>query len=319
MARLPTIYTVRASDAVQPAATLQEILQKLKMETRIADFMMLEIEDSQLSPLDNMEDGDLLLILLTYQLQSERTENKFDAFKTNRSRVTVAEIIIDNVPYENSFITFPADFRPIRDRDDMAAAWTSIEQSLKDMFPAKTEPKPEPIPPQRVNKSNRRLEAVENHPEFPALLAVKPSALPLYGRFGWYAFVGVIFFLVGRFISTAFAEQADGSFQTAFSVLLLCFSAVGIGITVWAIFRLIKLSAAKLSRPPALIVDKRISIRSSRRSTSTTYYITLELDDGERRELEAIGKLYGKVTNGDAGVAYIQDVFLLDYRRLADI
>jgi hypothetical protein len=160
---------------------------------------------------------------------------------------------------------------------------------------------------------------VENHPEFSALLALRPGALPLYGRFGWYAFVGVIFFLVARFMSTAVPHQTGGSFQTAFSVLLLCFSAVGIGITVWAIFRLIKLSLAKLSRPPALIVDKRISIRSSRRSTSTSYYITLELDDGERRELEAIGKLYGKVTKGDAGVAYIQDVFLLDYRRLAGI
>jgi hypothetical protein len=317
MAALPTIYTVRASDAVQPAATLQEILQKLKMETRIADFIMLEIEDSQ-SPLDNMEDGDLLLILLTYQLQSERTGNKFSAFRTNWSGVTVAEIIIDNIPYENVFITFPADLRPIRDRADVNAAWSTIEQSLKEMFPIKTIHPPEP----ETQPINKRLKAVENHPEYLPLLEVKPSAGPLYGRFGCIAFFGVIFAAVAMFMMNAFSSEMDGSFQAVFFVFLLVFIAVGVGMTVWGIFRLIKLSGAQLTRPPALVVDKRIAVRgggSHGSSASTHYYVTLELGDGERRELEAREKLYGKITKDDAGVAYIQDRFLLDYHRLAGI
>ena len=48
-------------------------------------------------------------------------------------------------------------------------------------------------------------------------------------------------------------------------------------------------------------------------------YVTLELGDGERWELEAKEKVYGKITKDDAGVAYIQDQFLLDYQRLAGI
>jgi Protein of unknown function (DUF2500) len=320
MDALPTIYIIRATDALQPTATLQEILRKLKMETRISDFVTLDIDDGISSLMNNMKDGDLILILLTYELESQkaRTGNNFSAFKTNRSGVTVAEIIIDNIPYENIFITFPADLRPIRDRADMNAAWSTIEQSLKGMFPVKTIHQPEP----ETQPINKRLKAVENHPEYLALLEVKPSAAPLYGRFGCIAFFGVIFAAVAIFMMNAFSSEMDGSFQVVFFVLLLLFIAVGVGMTVWGIFRLIKLSGSKLTRPPALVVDKRIAVSgggSHGSSASTHYYVTLELGDGERREFEARGKLYGKITKDDAGVAYIQDHFLLDYHRLAGI
>jgi len=320
METLPTIYTIRATDALQPTATLHEILKKLKIETRISDFVMLDIDDNISSRMDNMKDGDLILILLTYELESQmaRTGNKFSAFKTNRSGVTVAEIIIDNIPYENVFITFPTDLRPIRDRADVNAAWGTIEQSLKGMFPVKTIQQPEP----ETQPINKRLKAVENHPEYLALLKVKPSAGPLYGRFGCIAFFGVIFAAVPIFMMNALSSGMGGSFPGVFVVFLLFFIAVGAGMTIWGIFRLIKLSGSKLTRPPALVVDKRIAVRgggSHGSSASTHYYVTLELGDGERRELEAREKLYGKITKDDAGVAYIQDRFLLDYHRLAGI
>ena len=315
MARLPTIYTVWAPDAIQPAATLQQILQKLKTEARIADFMKLETEGAQLSPMENLEDGDLILILLTYQLESERTGNKLRAFKTNRSGVNVAEIIIDNIPYEIGFITFPTDLRPIRERVDINAAWSSIEQSLKDMFPIKEFHQPEP----EEQLINKRLKAVENHPEYPALLQIKPSAGALYGRFGCIAFFGVIFALVAMVMMS----EMGGSSETIFVAILLFFTAVGIGMTVWGIYRFIKLSGAKLTRPSALVVDKRFAVRGGGgkhgSSTTTHYYVTLELRNGERQEIEAREKLYGKITKDDVGVAYIRDGFLLDYRRLVGI
>ena len=315
MARLPTIYTVWAPDAIQPAATLQQILQKLKTEARVADFMKLEIEDTQLSSMENLEDGDLILILLTYQLESEQTENKISAFKTNRPGVNVAEIVIDNIPYEIGFITFPTDLRPIRERADINAAWSSIEQSLKDMFPIKEIHQPEP----EEQLINKRLKAAENHPEYPALLQIKPSAGALYGRFGCTAVFGVIF--AGG--AMVMMSNVGGSSDSVFSAVLLFFAAVGIGMTLWGIFRFIKLSGAKLTRPSALVVDKRFAVRGSGgkhgSSTTTHYYVTLELRNGERQELESKEKVYGTITKDDVGVAYIRDGFLLDYRRIAGI
>lgn len=146
MTQLPAIYTIHASDAPQHTGRLEKILQRLKTENRIDGFTMLGADDDLSSLTDKIEEDDLVLIVLTNQLepQKEQIENRLKTFKVKQPGLNVAEIIIDNLVYDNEFIIFPADLRPIRDRMDMDAVWSGIEQSLKDMFP------PPPIPPPPV-------------------------------------------------------------------------------------------------------------------------------------------------------------------------
>lgn len=148
MTHLPTVYTIQASDATQYTSKLQEILQNLKTEDRIEGFTTLGADVDLSSLTDKVQDQDLILLLLTTQLESrkEQIENGLKTLRTKQPGIRVVEIIVDHVPYENAFITFPADLRPVREREDMHAVWSGIEQSLKDMFPVRKTPEPAPKP-----------------------------------------------------------------------------------------------------------------------------------------------------------------------------
>lgn len=145
------IYTIQASDAPQHTGKLQTILQNLQSQNRIRRFVNTEADSDLSSITGAIKEGDLILIVLTHQLDSKREqiETELKALKAERPEIRVGEIIVDKVPYENEFIIFPADLRDIRSREDMDEAWNSIEQSLKNMFPEKKEP--EPVPPPPVN------------------------------------------------------------------------------------------------------------------------------------------------------------------------
>lgn len=140
MAPRPTLHIIYASDAPLHLGNLTEILQRLKEENRISGFVQLKIGDD-LSSLDTIEGDDLAIILLTNQLEAQKKEieSSLNMLKSNHPSIKIAEIIVDQVPYENEYITFPDDLKPIRDREDMDAVWSSIERSLKDMFPKQDE------------------------------------------------------------------------------------------------------------------------------------------------------------------------------------
>jgi len=314
----PSVYIIRASDALQPAARFQKIFQKLKAESRIADFTILAADDD-LSPIrDNVAEEDLILLVLTnqFEVQKQRIENVIGAHKTGRIESRIAEVIVDNIPYDNAFITFPVDLRPIRHRLDNEAMWNGMVQGLKDLFPTQNDRNPTPA----TKSTNERLIAVERHPDYPALLKIKPSSALLYGRYGCAVLFGLIFIafsLISSFIITK-AAKGFGSSGYIGTIALIFFSVVGIGLAGYGLYRLIKLKSARLDRLPALVVDKRTSVSGGGENStvSTYYYITLAVGEGKRRELQAKGKLYGKITKDDAGVAYIRDNFLLDYKRL---
>ncbi len=145
MPNQPTIHLIHASDAPQHLGTLQEILQKLKAEHRIADFTILSPGDQLASLAGQIKDDDGVLTLLTQGLEPDKAEieSKLKALKDSHPGIKIAEIIVDQVTYENEFITFPSDLKPIRGRDDMDAVWSDIEQSLRDIFPAEIPEEPD--------------------------------------------------------------------------------------------------------------------------------------------------------------------------------
>jgi len=142
MASLPVVYTIQASDAPQHTDRLREILQNLKTGNRISGFSIMGPEVDLISLAKKVVEDDMILIVLTDELETHKVqiEQRFRTLKDTQPGARVAEIIVDNVVYDNEFITFPADLMPIRDREDMDDAWNSIEGSLKDIFPAKPKP-----------------------------------------------------------------------------------------------------------------------------------------------------------------------------------
>lgn len=143
MVHYPVIYTVQATDAAQHAAKLQEILQHLKAASRIGSFASVGQDDDPAGITSKIQDDDLILLLLTteFEPQKERWEAALRTLKSERPRVRIAEVIVDKVVYDNEFLAFPADLKPIREREDMDAVWKGIEQSLQDIFPVLEEEK----------------------------------------------------------------------------------------------------------------------------------------------------------------------------------
>jgi len=137
MASLPEIIAIQASDAAQHTAQLRKILQKLKTENRISGFTALDPNNDLSSVSDTLKKDDMILILLTSELEGKRDEieNRVKVLKAGQPGIRIAEILVDHLPYDKEFITFPTDLRPIRDREDMDEAWNSIGKSLRHMFP----------------------------------------------------------------------------------------------------------------------------------------------------------------------------------------
>ncbi|WP_054768234.1 DUF2500 domain-containing protein [Lysinibacillus parviboronicapiens] len=75
------------------------------------------------------------------------------------------------------------------------------------------------------------------------------------------------------------------------------------GITQWA-----KNNAAPVLTVPAKIVTKRTNTRggSGNSAAHTTYYVTFEVQNGDRIELQLNGRKYGQLADGDFGLLTFQ-------------
>ncbi|MCE9577763.1 MAG: DUF2500 domain-containing protein [Deltaproteobacteria bacterium] len=97
------------------------------------------------------------------------------------------------------------------------------------------------------------------------------------------------------------------------------FMVVWFGILGYALWRVIRVARAPLERVIAVVVNQRTSVSSHRhdqhRHTSTSYYVTLQREDGDRAEYTVGGGLAGLVSDADIGVAYVKQDLLLDFRR----
>lgn len=132
MATLPLVYCVHGGDAQQHLGKLQQLAQNFKQEQRIGDFISLLPDDAAGLLPGRLKVNDLIVLLLTHGLEAKRKD--ITALLTEG---IVAEIIIDNIPFENEYITLPKDLRPIRDAQNMDAAWNEMEENLKQLLPTR--------------------------------------------------------------------------------------------------------------------------------------------------------------------------------------
>ena len=90
--------------------------------------------------------------------------------------------------------------------------------------------------------------------------------------------------------------------------------------------RYVKNARSPRSSVYAKVAAKRTEVRGSsshvhddavhsHHSAHTYYYITLEFDNGERKEFLDVKKLYGLLVEGDTGYASIQGDWLVAYER----
>ena len=138
MASQKTIYCIHANDAAQHLGKFQQISDRFKTENRIEDFIALSADQANQMLPEKAGGKDLVVVMLTNGLDS-RLEELRDLLKQqqrNSANIRLAEIIVDNIPYENDFITLPHnDGKPIRERADMDQVWSNIEKDLEALFP----------------------------------------------------------------------------------------------------------------------------------------------------------------------------------------
>ncbi len=133
-----TIYCIHATDASQHFGKMQEIANRFKAENRISTFIPMSVEEAKRSLSEKVEEDDLIVVMLTNELDAALKDLR-DFLKQqqkNSSGIRIAEIIIDNIPYEREFMNLPInDDKPVRDRVDMDQVWSNIEKDLEALFP----------------------------------------------------------------------------------------------------------------------------------------------------------------------------------------
>jgi hypothetical protein len=70
-----------------------------------------------------------------------------------------------------------------------------------------------------------------------------------------------------------------------------------------------------VSNTEARVVTKRTEVSGTRESSSTRYFATFELDQGERREFCVSGSEYGMLSEGDLGQLQSQGTRYLGFTR----
>lgn len=123
-----------------------------------------------------------------------------------------------------------------------------------------------------------------------------------------------------------------GGFDSAFSLFQVMFFLVFGLIIVMFIINIAKYfrnASAPQESTYARIVSKRTEVRSSSNhhhhhnnvhmgsSSRTYYYITLEFDNGSRKEYLDVKGLYGLIVEGDTGYAAVKGDWIVAFQRQA--
>ena len=144
-----TILVIHASDSEQHLGHFKKILDNLKEEERIASYTTLDSNSVVESSFKALGSEDMVVVMLTNNILDSKTsiENWLADVK-NQSDIKVAEILIDNIPYETGFIAFPTSLEPIRASEDMDSVWQGIANNFEKLFPKpEIKPEPSPMPP----------------------------------------------------------------------------------------------------------------------------------------------------------------------------
>ena len=118
-----------------------------------------------------------------------------------------------------------------------------------------------------------------------------------------------------------------GMFNIMFSLVFLVVTGMFVAIAIKGISEWNKNNHAPRLTVPATVVSKRTNVSHSHHhhgtdhmahtSTSTTYYVTFQVDSGDRMELRLAGHQFGLIAEGDQGRLTFQGTRFLNFERIS--
>ena len=113
-----------------------------------------------------------------------------------------------------------------------------------------------------------------------------------------------------------------GAFGVMFTIMFLLFVGIFVVIIVRGIGQWNKNNNSPRLTVPATVVSKRADVSHHHRAgehhhshTSTSYYVTFEVESGDRMELHMSGTEYGLLVEGDKGNLSFQGTRYLGFER----
>ena len=116
-----------------------------------------------------------------------------------------------------------------------------------------------------------------------------------------------------------------GAFGAMFTIVFMLMIGIFVFMAVKGIGEWNKNNNSPRLTVPAVIVAKRTNVTRHHHGganghhhhhTSTTYYVTFQVDSGDRMELRVDGEEYGLLAEGDAGMLTFQGTRYLGFERL---
>ena len=193
-------------------------------------------------------------------------------------------------------------------------------------------PRSQPVAAEPFGDVAARIEALRAHRSFETLIRERPpdgaGTWPrvVRGAFG-LLFAGVALFIWsrGRALPWSLDEHPFSGLHTSRAanptdfrdVLPLLFVAIGAGMFLHAVWRVIRFRSAAWNSFPGVVIDKRTHVprSDSYTYTRTGYHVTVEDERGRRTEFATTGNVAGGVSAGDVGIVHTRDGTLLGFRR----
>ena len=111
-------------------------------------------------------------------------------------------------------------------------------------------------------------------------------------------------------------------FGVMFSIMFILFFVVFLVILFKGIGQWNKYNHSPRLTVPVTVVAKRTNVshhhgagEHHHSSTSTSYYVTFQVESGDRMELHLNGSQYGLIVEGDKGLLTFQGTRFLDFQR----
>ena len=168
-------------------------------------------------------------------------------------------------------------------------------------------------PQAKAARLRELVQSVSKHPEFAAWLAHEPKRGAHVGSSALGVFFGLLFAAAAAmFLITGTVVVGP------LIVVPIAFLAAGLWVAVRSLRRTRRFAAARTVREPAFVLDKQVRIHgaSNEGPDQRTTYLTLESENGARREVRVPEHTAGLIALGDYGLAYTVDETLLDFRRV---
>ncbi|MEK4427327.1 DUF2500 domain-containing protein [Solibacillus sp. FSL K6-1523] len=109
----------------------------------------------------------------------------------------------------------------------------------------------------------------------------------------------------------------DDGFFSIFTIIVPLFIITIFGIIIYSVFSNVKQGIKNNNSPllsvPAQVVTKRTTVRGER--SYTTYFVTFEVQSGDRMEFEVKGEQFGMLVEKDLGLLAFQGSRFISFER----